>query len=188
MTLAASGAISLGGSTATRSINLELGQSATAQISLNDANVRSLAGVPSGAIVVPTNFYGKSAAPVVNFTNQSVFAANSGAPASAVYSVKSDGFDYSTKNSGSPVALSNWVVPASAGGNYEVFATVDSGALSAGTTGSWLATTGSPAWRCTAATVAAGDVYADLTLQVRAVGTTLVLDTWAVNLLATRIS
>lgn len=61
MTLAASGAISLGGSTATRSINLELGQSATAQVSMNDANVRSLAGVASGAIVMPTNFYGKSA-------------------------------------------------------------------------------------------------------------------------------
>jgi hypothetical protein len=50
----------MGGSTATRSINLELSQAATAQISLNDANVRSLAGVPSGAIILPTNFYGKS--------------------------------------------------------------------------------------------------------------------------------
>ena len=60
MTLAPSGPISMGGSTATRSINLELSQAATAQISLNDANVRSLAGVPSGAIILPTNFYGKS--------------------------------------------------------------------------------------------------------------------------------
>ena len=63
MTLATSGEISLGGSTATRSINLELGQAATATVSLNDANVRTLAGVASGAIVVPTDFYGKS-----NFT------------------------------------------------------------------------------------------------------------------------
>jgi hypothetical protein len=60
MTLATSGEISLGGSAANRSINLELGLSATAQISLNDTAVRSLAGVPSGAITVPTNFYGKS--------------------------------------------------------------------------------------------------------------------------------
>jgi hypothetical protein len=58
--LNASGPISLGGSTAGESINLELGQSATAQVSLNDTNVRSLAGVPSGAIIMPTNFYGKS--------------------------------------------------------------------------------------------------------------------------------
>jgi hypothetical protein len=60
MTLATSGAISMGGNVSTRSINLELGQSATTQISLNQASVRTLAGVPSGAIIMPTNFYGKS--------------------------------------------------------------------------------------------------------------------------------
>jgi hypothetical protein len=58
MTLAASGAISLGGSTANRSINLALGNAATAQVSLNDYFVRALAGVSSGAIIMPTNFYG----------------------------------------------------------------------------------------------------------------------------------
>ena len=62
MTLNASGPISLGGSTAGQSINLELGKAATAQVSMNDTNVRSLAGVPSGQIVMPTNFWGKSAA------------------------------------------------------------------------------------------------------------------------------
>lgn len=60
MTLNASGPISLGGSTTGQSIALEIGQSATGQISLNDANVRTLAGVSSGAITIPTNFYGKS--------------------------------------------------------------------------------------------------------------------------------
>ena len=60
MAMNASGAISLGGATAGQSINLENGQSATATVSLNDSAVRSLAGVPSGAIVMPTNFYGKS--------------------------------------------------------------------------------------------------------------------------------
>lgn len=60
MTLNTSGPISLGGSTSGQSINLELGQAAGAQVSMNDANVRSLAAVPSGAIVMPTNFYGKS--------------------------------------------------------------------------------------------------------------------------------
>lgn len=62
MTLNSSGPISLGGSTTGQSINLELGQSATAQVSLNDANVRSLAGVPSGVIVMPVDFWGKSSA------------------------------------------------------------------------------------------------------------------------------
>jgi len=56
----ASGPISLGGATTGQSINLEVGQSATATVSLNDANVRLLAGVPSGTIIMPTNFYGTS--------------------------------------------------------------------------------------------------------------------------------
>lgn len=60
MALNGSGPISLGGATAGQSINLENGQSATAQVSLNDSAVRTLAGVPSGVIVMPTNFWGKS--------------------------------------------------------------------------------------------------------------------------------
>lgn len=63
MTLNASGPISLAGATAGQSIAVELGLGATTAISLNDASVRSLAGVASGAITMPTNFFGKS-----NFT------------------------------------------------------------------------------------------------------------------------
>lgn len=62
MTLNSSGPISLAGTTAGVSIEVELGGGGTTQISLNDANVRALAGVPSGAITMPTNFYGKSSA------------------------------------------------------------------------------------------------------------------------------
>lgn len=60
MALNSSGPISLGGTTAGQSIELENGGNGTTQISLNDAAVRSLAGVPSGAITMPTNFYGKA--------------------------------------------------------------------------------------------------------------------------------
>lgn len=60
MALNSSGPISLGGATAGQSINLENGFSATAQVSLNDTAVRNLAGVASGAITMPTNFYGKA--------------------------------------------------------------------------------------------------------------------------------
>lgn len=60
MALNNSGPISLGGSTTGQSINLELGFAATATISLNDADVRELAGVATGAITVPTDFYGKA--------------------------------------------------------------------------------------------------------------------------------
>jgi len=59
MTLNASGPISLAGSTTGQSIAVELGQSATGTIALNDSAVRTLAGVASGAITMPTDFWGK---------------------------------------------------------------------------------------------------------------------------------
>jgi hypothetical protein len=62
MAICASGEIALGGSTTGRSVNLELGRSATAAICMNETDVRTLAGVPSGAISMNC-FYGKSSAP-----------------------------------------------------------------------------------------------------------------------------
>lgn len=59
MTLTASGEMSIGGSTATRSINLELARAAGATSDLNEAALRTLAGVPSGTISL-SDFYGKS--------------------------------------------------------------------------------------------------------------------------------
>lgn len=60
MTLNASGPISLAGIIPGQSIELELGGSGSTTISLLDTAVRTLAGVPSGPITMPTNFYGKS--------------------------------------------------------------------------------------------------------------------------------
>jgi hypothetical protein len=60
MTLASSGIISIGGSTSNRSINLELGRSATATSNLNETSLRDLADVSSGSISLD-DFYGKSA-------------------------------------------------------------------------------------------------------------------------------
>ena len=59
MALNSSGPISLGGATVGQSINLELGQAATALTSLNATNVRTLLQVPSGQISL-SNAYGKS--------------------------------------------------------------------------------------------------------------------------------
>ena len=59
MTLATSGTLSIGGTTATRSINLELSRSGTATSSLGETDLRTLAGVSSGAISI-SNFYGAS--------------------------------------------------------------------------------------------------------------------------------
>jgi len=64
MTLASSGTMSIGGTTTDRSINLELGRSATATSSMGETDLRTLAGVASGAISM-SNFYGKSAEDVL---------------------------------------------------------------------------------------------------------------------------
>lgn len=68
MTMNSSGPISLAGTTAGQSIEIENGGNGTTQISLNDAAVRTLAGVPSGAITMPTNFYGKSNRVALTYT------------------------------------------------------------------------------------------------------------------------
>jgi hypothetical protein len=80
MALNPSGAISLAGPSAGQSIAVELGVSATATISLNDVNVRTLAQVPSGVIVMPTDFYGKSNAPTP--TQKAIFGFGSAPGAS----------------------------------------------------------------------------------------------------------
>jgi hypothetical protein len=60
MALNGSGPISIAGTTSGQSIQIELGGNGTTTMSLNDAAVRALAGVPSGVIVMPTDFYGKA--------------------------------------------------------------------------------------------------------------------------------
>jgi len=67
MALNGSGTISMGGSTAGQSINLELGRSATSLINLNETDVRSLAGISSGAISL-SNFWGKSLTQPINYS------------------------------------------------------------------------------------------------------------------------
>ena len=68
MALASSGTLSIGGSTTDRSINLELGRSATATSSLGETDLRTLAGVSSGAIAI-SDFYGASNATDISTTN-----------------------------------------------------------------------------------------------------------------------
>lgn len=75
MPLNTSGPISLGGSTTGQSVNLELGRSATASVSLGETEVRDLAGVSSGAISL-SNLYGASA--VSNYTIEMVLTGGGG--------------------------------------------------------------------------------------------------------------
>ena len=63
MTLPASGAMKMGAN-----VNVELGNSATAQISLGQSTVRTLYGVASGAIRLAADGYGKSNRAVLSYT------------------------------------------------------------------------------------------------------------------------
>jgi len=182
MTLNSSGPISLGGNATNASVNLELSQLFNSQISMNDANVRTLAGVASGAITLPTDFYGKGGG-TVDFNDATVLAA--GVPAqSAGYRIDTNGFVFEVIN-GTSTSLQQWVSPSSAGGGYEVYATLVSGILSSGTTGSWVATSGSPLWTRVAAVVGTTQIV-ELAMDVRATGTGTVLDSWSVHLEAER--
>jgi hypothetical protein len=182
MTLNSSGPISLGGSTAGQSINLELGKSATATVSLNDTDVRTLAGVASGAIIVPTNFYGKSNV-LVDFIDYGVFAADFGY-SEAAYAIfgagAANGQVYEALNGGSYMYVQQWCTPTSQGGNYEVYASVTSGSV-VGTVNTWVATSGNPAWLVDISG-SGNSVFATLAFQVRRTGTATVLDTWTVDL------
>ena len=116
MTLNASGPISLGGTGTNSSINLELSQSATAQVSMNDTNVRTLAGVASGAITMPTNFYGKSA--------NATWTPDGGATAGTAVALSDDSGDVVTPSSVtilcSQTAVWNWTRSGSTAGTASV--------------------------------------------------------------------
>ena len=167
MTLNASGPISLGGSTAGQSLNLVLGRSATAQVSLNESAVRTLAGVPSGAIVMPTNFYGKSS--VVYRLDSSTYI-DLGLfgvfPAQVVFVVKSNGtVEASTFNSG-VVDSYNWLTPTTGSTTYFVRATLNSGSLNSGTTGVWQALTLDRGWEVYVNEFTSGFQNANLTIAI----------------------
>jgi hypothetical protein len=169
MTLNSSGPISLGGSTTGQSINLELGQSATAQVSMNDTNVRSLAGVASGAIVMPTNFYGKSAVTIV-LSNQSIADfTGGGSNASAGYQLTSAGAANEIVGA-STSFLETWCSPSGEAVNYEVFVTVSGSPLTIGFINAWTALSTTRTWRLDAGI--GNNLTSTLSVTVRRVGTT----------------
>ena len=92
---------------------------------------------------------------------------SSPATATATITIKSTGIVEKTENvTTTQIDSPDWVSPTSlAGGAFEVQATVNSGAVSAGTTGSWLALSSDRSWTCTSSIV--GTATANLTLAIR---------------------
>ena len=185
MTLNTTGPISLGGSTTGQSINLELSQSATAQVSMDDANVRSLAGVASGAITMPTDFYGKSAGtPVITLTSRNVTSFSGGIlSANAGWRASNDSYVYTGVGSGAPTYTQReqWdSIPATVG-NYEIYVSY-TGDTPSGTFNTWLNLGTTRTWLLTASP---GNVLAaTLSVQIRDTATSTVQATATINLTA----
>lgn len=192
MTLNSSGPISLGGSTTGQSVNLELGQPATAQISFNDAAVRTLTGTSANtALVMPTNFYGKSSVSItIPSATQNLVTSvpiSSYSASSALFSLNQYAGEYGGALSSSGFSyfkIGDWITPSSEGVNYEAFATQGStsgGAFVTGTFSSWVdLSSGSSWWFARQDTLGVGTGTSTITINVRKKSTTTVVGTFTV--------
>lgn len=135
--------------------------------------------VPTSGAISIQNFYG-TAAPVVGATNFSGYASVS-SPGTATngYRLDSNGKVY-TNDNGTWSYFEDWVTPNGAASNYECYATLSSGTLSTGTTGSWLSLGTTRDWTVTRSTL--GLKSCTFTVDIRKIGTTTILDTITVTI------
>ncbi len=109
------------------------------------------------------------------------------APATAGvgYQLTSGGLEQSGIGTASSILYStigDWVTPTGNANLYEVRATLNSGAVSSGTTGSWLALTSTRTWTVTRSVI--GTSNANLTIEVRRASDSVVVGSALVDLTA----
>lgn len=96
--------------------------------------------------------------------------------AAAVYSLQNDGDIEATNGTNTVTDVGDWINPRGAAGNtYEARATVTSGSLSSGTTGSWLALGTTRTWTLVG-TSGAGFQTCTFTLEIRRASDSVVVD------------
>ena len=105
-------------------------------------------------------------------------ATGGGLPATVGYTIDADGNVYDQ----SSVLLEQWCAPAALSGDYEVRATISSGTLTSGTTGSWLALSTDRTWSKTVESPATGTCV--FTVEIRRIGTTTTLDSATISITA----
>lgn len=117
----------------------------------------------------------------VTLNNATVSRVAPSGTATVIYRLGSDGTVYHNRT-GSYVAQYAWTtgVP----GNYEARVTVNSGALTSGTSGSWLVLSSNRDWTVSDTTANDGEVFAYLTVEIRDVATSTVRATASVNIIA----
>lgn len=123
-----------------------------------------------------------SSGAIITIADYSVYDLSSGG-ASATYELNLNGIAYDKTNSGGTVTIGNWATPTSVAANYEVYATLVSGVLSVGTTGSWLALSSTRSWSRNRSALS-GISIAQITVDIRLIGTTTVLDSATITLTA----
>lgn len=143
--------------------------------------------VPTSGAISIQNFYGTTSL-VINFTDDYVDGGVQYYTAQAGYQIcgtTSGGITignvYNNVN-GSYSKYEQWITPTSAASNYEVYATYSGNAPSGSGTSSWISCSSNPNWYIT---TTGNDIKScTLSLQVRKLSTTTVLDTWTVYLTA----
>lgn len=100
--------------------------------------------------------------------------------ATAQYQLTNGGRVRRTVSNNTVVDVGSWVVPNLSNCYYECFATLDSGTLTSGTTGSWLVLTSTRTW--TLESTGPGLQAAQITVTIRHLGTTAIVATSVVTL------
>jgi len=146
MTMPSSGALNMAGTSSPVSVAYELGLGLTTTISMNDAAVRSLAGVGgSGTSWSMNSLYGKSSIVInnaISCTAQSVFPYQTSA---RIYFFSDGSISYD--DAGQSYGSTNWATPTTAGvgSSYWIKVTRVSGITPSGmTSGTIYALSGSP--------------------------------------------
>jgi hypothetical protein len=103
---------------------------------------------------------------------------SSPASATAYYELQNDGDVMTSSGAGS-----DWLIGSVTGSDYECRATIVSGTLSTGTTGSWLALSSHRSWTVTRSSL--GSKSCTFDLEIGLVGTSTALDTARIFLTAT---
>lgn len=122
--------------------------------------------------------------PTVSIADQAIYAERAAGTATAGYRLNSSGIAESQVNTGYST-LETWLLSGSASA-YEVRATLSSGTLSSGTTGTWENLGTSRSWTVADSTLDPYMSEAVIVVEIRDATTLLVLDTATITLQAER--
>lgn len=129
---------------------------------------------------------GGGGAPTISLSNATVSAYGTDTTAYSQYNLSSTGDIQAVTTGDSPgtVDIGDWISPKTNMGNYECLATVTSGTLTSGTTGTWLNLGTLRSWRVSRP-LSNGTSTCQFTVAIRLVGTTTNLATATITLTVT---